>query len=140
MQNHLNGKTDLDNFELFFNWILGFAQRALPINNVGIMNCTVQFMNEITISQQLGFHLESQNWIESISESSNFLYQVDPIAKACIPAIYKVWLDSDEYWLTVEDPHRLIFNIIYRLDNIYDKSFDIYQAYEMALLHSDDPE
>ena len=65
---------------------------------------------------------------------------MDPIAKACIPAIYQVWLDSDEYWLTVEDPHRLMFNMIYRLDYIYDKSFDVYKAYEIALLHSDDPE
>ena len=33
-----------------------------------------------------------------------------------------------------------MFNMIYRLDYIYDKSFDVYKAYEIALLHSDDPE
>ena len=95
-------------------------------------------MSEISIGQQLGYHLEEQHWIESISESANCLYQVDPIAKACVPAIYKVYGDSTEYYLTFEDPKRLILNIIYRLNYIYDNSFSVYDAYIDALQHSDD--
>ena len=88
----------------------------------------------------MAFHLEEQYWIESISESANCLYQVDPIAKACIPAVYKVYGDSDEYYLTYEDPERLMINIIYRLDYIYDNSFTAYDQFLEALKHSDEIE
>ena len=41
VQSHLLDKSDLDNFEIAFNYLWGFSNGALPINNLEIMNCTI---------------------------------------------------------------------------------------------------
>ena len=144
MTNHREEFTDMQNLETAVNFILGFMSHTLTVNSITFTNCTVNVFNQIVTYQQIEFHVESavegqsERWLEVISEISNFLYQVDPVAKACVPAIYETYFNSHEYRQTFQDRRRIIYNTIYRLDKIYDNSYKINDAFSDAIKHSDE--
>ena len=146
VKNHREEFDDMQNLEIAVNFILGFMHHTLPIDTITVTNCTVQVFNQIVTYQQIEFHVDagiiegiSDHWLEAISEIANFLYQVDPIAKACVPAFYETYFNSHEYKRTFNDQRRIVYNIIYRLDKIYENSYKVNDAYTDAIRHSDDP-
>mgnify|MGYP000894963225 CR=1 FL=1 len=56
------------------------------------------------------------------------MVNVDPIAKACIPAFVEIYIDSDEYGPTFEDKQRVMYNLLYRLGVIYYNTYLIDDA------------
>jgi len=65
------------------------------------------------------------------------MYKADPMAKACMPTYYDTVINSYEYTETMHDTIRIMYNIIYNLPEIYQKSFDIYYNLEKTQLHAD---
>lgn len=57
-----------------------------------------------------------------------------------MPAVWDTYINSQEYKRTFDDPKRIIYNTIYRLDKIYDNSYKINDALVDAMKHSDDPD
>ena len=57
------------------------------------------------------------------------MLQVDPVAKACIPIYVDVFFNSIDYGPTFNDGRRLYYNILYRIDKIWEASFLINQSY-----------
>jgi hypothetical protein len=60
--------------------------------------------------QQFDLHIREGRYIPAIDESANFFMQVDPIAKACVPAADEILFDSDEYGPTLIDYNRIMYN------------------------------
>ena len=74
----------------------------------------------------------------AIEESANFLEQVDPIAKACVPAFYEIVGDSEEYGPSFDDFDRIVYNIFYRMGTIYENTYLLDLAVKEFLKHHHD--
>ena len=65
--------------------------------------------------ERLEQNLAREEWEDAITVVYFMLLQVDPVAKACVPAGEQVVVDSAEYAPTFETPLRIVYNVIYRL-------------------------
>lgn len=64
-----------------------------------------------------------------------FLRYVDPFAKACLPTYYNTYVNTMEYYESMNDLKRVVFNIIYRFIDIWMKSFEINTAANDSIFH-----
>ena len=79
----------------------------------------------VTFYQETQVHFFNQRWPPLIDEIANILYSVDPVAKACMPTYYTTVINSYEYGVTFKNTHRVPYNVIYNLPQIYRKSYEI---------------
>lgn len=50
------------------------------------------------------------------------------MAKACHPAFVEIFYDSDEYGPSFQQNQRVMYNLIYRLGQVYNTTYHIDQA------------
>ena len=62
------------------------------------------------------------------------LLQVDPVAKACVPAGEGIISDATEYSPTFEAPLRIVYNVIYRLGELYQNFYLINDNFRKLFL------
>jgi hypothetical protein len=67
-----------------------------------------------------------------------FLRYVDPFAKACLPTYYSTYVNSRDYYDTMNDVNRVFYNLIYRFMDVYKLSFVINDTANRTLMHEDD--
>ena len=71
-----------------------------------------------------------------ITEGYNILRQVDPVAKACMPVYMEVFVTSLDYGPTFNNQIRIFYNMLYRLDKVWDNSFKINYLANFLLSHT----
>ena len=64
-----------------------------------------------------------------IEESYNTLLEVDPLAKACVPVYVEVFFTSADYGPTFHDSQRIMLNIMYRFDKVWEASYETNAAF-----------
>jgi len=106
--------------EIGTNLFLGFFEKTLEIESTTVGNCTQYTVTTITVFQQIQLHYEAERWEQMVEESGEVFYQIDPFAKACVPALYDVYVNSDEYGPSFTDSlSRLHYNTMYRLGDVF---------------------
>jgi hypothetical protein len=123
--------------EISANFIVGFIDHSLNIDNVQITNCTYQLALGVLATREAEGHFFANRWLEGHTEIENFLFQVDPIAKSCLPTYYSTYVNTREYYDTMNDVNRVFYNMIYRFIDIYRLSFDISNTAFESVQHSD---
>jgi hypothetical protein len=89
--------------EVFVNFNLGFMAHTLTINATSLSNCTNHASMIIFNYQQMDVHIDEARWLMMVEEQYNMMVLADPIAKACVPTFYEVYVDSDEYSPTIQE-------------------------------------
>ena len=61
---------------------------------------------------------------------------MDPVAKACMPVYMEVFVTSLDYGPTFDNNIRIFYNMLYRLDKVWDNSFKINYLATFLLAHT----
>ena len=122
--------------EVFVNFNLGFMAHTLTINATSLSNCTNHASMVIFNYQQMDEHINHDRWLMMVEEQYNIMVLVDPIAKACVPTFYEVYVDSDEYGPTLIEKQRVFYNVFYRLGNIVIQGYKINDQFHLWLQHN----
>ena len=112
----------------------GILEKIFETDTPAFANCTTHAEQEYKYYQRLEQNLEREQWEDAITVVYFMLLQVDPVAKACVPAGEEMILDATEYAPTFEAPLRIIYNVIYRLGEIYQNFYLINDNFRTLFL------
>lgn len=137
VENHVSQLSFDQSLESLANFVLGFLDKTLTYDPIALANCTYFGFNQVAMFQMTEMHLHNERWIPSFVEIYNMMENTDPIAKACVPVYIDTYVRSNQYEDTFDDERRVMFNIVYRMGNVYSQAFEVDFYYR--LMFHDNP-
>jgi len=111
--------------EMVVNYGIGFFENSTDSDPVLFTYCKQRSQIILAYIFLSDFYRKEGLWEEMIESINLMLVAIDPATKQCVPIYVVVFIMSDFYGPSFQSTNRIIFNLMYRLGEIYSNTAEI---------------